>query len=333
LWSGAADALNAFVDATGIPFYSTPQGRGAIADDHPYHYEEARSTAFREADVVLVVGTRLNWIFGSGLPPRFSPTATFIQIDIDPTTLDAASRVDTAIVADVQVALQQLVGAVSGSDMVARFEPWRSALEAKAVASRTKRATTADPDQVPIHPTRLCTELRDLLPRDAMLVVDGQEILNYARQSIPTYLPGHLMNSGPFGIMGVGVPFGVGVKAAKPDQLVVVLSGDGAFGMNGMELYTAVRHDLPILVVLSVNGGWSADPDRSKPGRDLGYPRYDRIAEMLGCHGEFVDQPDGIRPALERAISAVSAGRSALVDVVTDWAATADTVKFTKYMT
>ncbi len=151
-------------------------------------------------------------------------------------------------------------------------------------------------DQVPIHPLRLCKEIRDFIDRDAILAVDGQEILNYARQSIPSYSPAHRLNSGPFGTMGVGLPFGIGAKAACPDRQVVVLHGDGSFGLNAMELDTAVRHKLPILVVISLNGGWTGDPKKVKPGRDLGYTRFDLVAQALGCHGEFVEAPGEFAP-------------------------------------
>ncbi len=157
--------------------------------------------------------------------------------------------------------------------------------------------------------------------------------MNYARQSIPSFSPGHRLNSGAFGTMGVGMPFGVGAKIAKPDSQVVVLHGDGSFGLNAMEFDTAIRHDAPVLVVISLNGGWTADPDKAKPGRDLGYTRYDRIAEALGGHGELVEHPSDIRPALERAASAVADGRPALVNVVTEWTARATTAPFTVYST
>jgi thiamine pyrophosphate-dependent acetolactate synthase large subunit-like protein len=133
--------------------------------------------------------------------------------------------------------------------------------------------------------------------------------------------------------MGVGMPFGLGAKAACPDKPVIVLHGDGSFGMNAMEFDTAVRHKLPILTVISLNGGWTGDPDKERPGRDLGYTRFDKIAEALGGHGEYVEEPGEIRPALERAMAAVNAGQPALVNVVTDWRARATTVAFTKYVT
>jgi Thiamine pyrophosphate enzyme, C-terminal TPP binding domain len=110
-----------------------------------------------------------------------------------------------------------------------------------------------------------------------------------------THTPGHRLNSGPFGTMGVGLPFALGAKLAKPDKQVVCLHGDGSFGLNAMELDTAVRHKLPVLVVISLNGGWTADPKREKPGRDLGYTRYKKMAEALGCYGDYVDKAEDIR--------------------------------------
>ena len=185
-------------------------------------------------------------------------------------------------------------------------------------------------DEVPIHPLRLCKEVRDFLDRDAVLVVDGQEILNFGRQSIPTFTPGHRLNSGPWGTMGVGLPFGLGAKVAKPDKQVLVLHGDGSFGLNAMELDTAVRHNIPVVCVVSLNGGWTADPNGTKPGRNLGYTRYDKMAEGLGCYAEYVEKPDEIRPALERAFAS---GRPALVNVKTDYRARATTSKFSVYST
>ena len=140
--------------------------------------------------------------------------------------------------------------------------------------------------------------------------------------------PRHRINSGTFGIMGVGMPFGVGAKAARPDRQVVVLHGDGSFGLNGLELDTAVRHKIPVLVVISLNGGWTGDAKREKPGRELGYTRFDQMAVALGCHGEYVEKPEDIRPALERAQRAVDAGKPAVVNVVTDFRARATTVRF-----
>jgi thiamine pyrophosphate-dependent acetolactate synthase large subunit-like protein len=130
--------------------------------------------------------------------------------------------------------------------------------------------------------------------------------------------------------MGVGIPFGLGVKVAHPDKQVLVLQGDGSFGMNGMELDTAARHNINIVCVVSLNGGWSSDTPltypkgEKRPGRDLGYTRYDKTAESLGCHGEYVEEPAQIRPALERAFAS---GKPALVNVKTDARARAGGVR------
>ena len=137
-------------------------------------------------------------------------------------------------------------------------------------------------------------------------------------------------NKGALAILKVDGPEN---KAACPDKEVVVLHGDGSFGMNAMELDTADRHGLPVLVIISLNGGWTADPNQEKVGRNLRYTRYDKIAEELGCHGEFVQKPEDIRPALDRARKAVESGRSAVVNVETDWAALAKTLDFTAYRT
>jgi len=129
------------------------------------------------------------------------------------------------------------------------------------------------------------------------------------------------------------MPLGVGAKVACPDKPVVVLHGDGSFGLNAMEFDTAVRHNLPMLVVISLNGGWTGTLKKGAPGRDLGYTRFDKMAEALGGYGEFVEEADQIRPALERAMEAVRSGRPALVNVVTDWSVCATTAAFTTYMT
>lgn len=333
LWSEASAVLQAFVEATGIPFYTTPQGRGVIPEDHEYFFAMARSQAFREADFVLVVGTRLNYVFGQGRPPRFAADATFARIEIDAPELMSTEQVDIPLLGDARAVLEQLTTAAKFRIAPKAFAAWRETLgdieTRKSLESEKKIAT----DQVPIHPLRLCKEVRDFLDRDTILCVDGQEILNFGRQTIPSYRPGHRLNSGPFGMMGVGLPFALGAKAAKPDHKVLCLHGDGSFGLNAMEVDTAVRHKLPLLIVISLNGGWTGDPEGWKPGRDLGYTRFDKMFEAIGCHGEYVERPQDIRPALERGAKAVARGQTAIVNVVTDHRATATMVAFTKFRT
>ena len=132
--------------------------------------------------------------------------------------------------------------------------------------------------------------------------------------------------------MGVGLPIGLGVKVAQPDKQVLVLHGDGSFGLNAMELDTAARHKINVVCVVSLNGGWTADTQGglAKPGRNLGFTRYDKMAEALGCHGEYVEEPNQVRPALERAFAS---GKPALINVKTNHRAAATTAKFSAYMT
>jgi thiamine pyrophosphate-dependent acetolactate synthase large subunit-like protein len=327
LWSHAWAEMQAFVEKAAIPFYTTPQGRGVVPDDHPYSYLTMRNDAFREADLIIILGTRTNYVIGHALPPRFSADAKVARIDIDPEEMgNSARNIDLPIVGDCKSVLQQLLEAVDGKT-ADRFQPWRQKL-ADGEAKKRLRAGGNYPTDGDIHPLRLCEEIKNFMQRDAILSVDGQEILNFGRQSIPTFVPGHRLNSGPFGTMGVGLPFAVGAKAAKPSAQVICLHGDGSFGQNAMELDTAVRHKLPLLCVISLNGGWTADPERDKPGRDLGYTRYDKMAEALGCYAEYVEEPEGIRPALDRASRKVEEGMVGFVNVKTDYRARATTVRF-----
>jgi len=334
LWSQAWDELRQFVETAGIPFYTTPQGRGVIPEDHPLCFLTVRSAAFREADLIVIVGTRMNYMISHGAAPRFNGSATIARIDIDAEEINTSPRLlDIGIVGDAKAVLRQLNAALDGHVTVDSFKSWRDRLAEEAAQKREQPSGNSLSDEVPIHPLRLCEEVKNFIDRDAILVVDGQEILNYGRQSIPTYTPGHRLNSGPFGTMGVGLPFGLGAKIAKPDAQVIVLHGDGSFGLNAMEIDTAVRHGIAVLVVISLNGGWTADPDQVKPGRNLGYTRFDLMAEALGCYGEYVEAPQDIRPALQRAQAKVDEGMVAVVNVKTDYAARAGTQAFAQYST
>jgi thiamine pyrophosphate-dependent acetolactate synthase large subunit-like protein len=333
LWSQASKQLQDFIETTGIPFYTTPQGRGVIPEDHEGFFGHSRSKALKEADLIIFIGTRLNFVFGYGKPPRISASTQLVRIDNDPQELAGQSHVHLKIFSDAKEALVQINSLVKKDDLFKKYASWRDALRAEDEARSKKFELQISNDAMPIHPLRLCKEIRDFIQRDTILVVDGQEILNYGRQTIPSFLPAHRLNSGPFGTMGVGLPFGVGAKAAMPQKQVVVLHGDGSFGLNAMEVDTAIRHQLPILIIISLNGGWTADPQQNKPGRNLGYTRFDKMVEVLGGYGEYVEKPEDIRPALERASVEVSKGRVALVNVVTDWKARAATAAFTTYQT
>ena len=334
LWSDASSELQEFVEKTQIPFYTTPQGRGVIPEDNPLSFMTVRSAAFREADLIMIIGTRMNYIIGHAAPPRFNAEAKIVRIDIDEDEVSTSPRsVDIGIVGDARAVLEQINEKLNEKAEKFSYESWIKRLGDEEASKRSKPGGNAISDSEPIHPLRLCEEVKNFMDRDAILVVDGQEILNYGRQSMPTFSPGHRLNSGPFGTMGVGLPFGLGAKVAKPQKQVIVVHGDGSFGLNAMELDTAVRHGINVLVIISLNGGWTADPDGTKPGRDLGYTRYDKMAESLGCYSEYIEKPEEIKGALERAQEKVNEGMVALVNIKTDHTARAGTQNFSQYST
>ena len=314
-WSQAYDELRQFVERTGIPFYTSPMSRGLLPDDHEMSFPAARSGAFRQADVVLVVGSRFNWMMTFG--NRIAPTSKIIQIDIYGAELGHNRSIEIGIEGDAKAVLKQMIDEVGRSGFESKAESkWIETLRQADLDRRERVAPLENSEQRPIHPLRLCKELRDVMDRDAIIAVDGNEILHYGRQSVPTYFPGHRLNSGPSGCMGVGLPYAIGAKIAKPEKQVVALHGDGSLGMNIQDFDTAVRHNLPIVIVVSNNEGWTARVEGiRKPGRELGFTRFDKVAEALGGYGEFVEDPNDIRPALERAFDA---GVPAIVNVRTD---------------
>lgn len=316
LRSRASEELEGFLAANGLPLFTTPLGRGVVPEDHPLCLLAARSTAFREADCLLVIGTRVNYMLNYLGSPIFNADARLIQVDVDPQELGHNHRADVAIAGDAKMVLKQLTSEAKGKLRADQYAPWVEQLRELHQSAVDKHRQLRESNDVPIHPLRLCHELQELLPREAILVVDGHEILGFARQSIPSYMPGHRLNPGAYGTMGVGVPFGIGAAVAKPDHPVVVLTGDGAFGYHAMELDTATRHRLGIVVVISNNGGWTAT--RGKPGYSLGFTDYHRLADVFGTWGVKVEQPAGIRSALRQAVEFARAEKKpAIVNVIT----------------
>src|SRR4026208_1964246 len=204
IWSRAWDEMQQFVERAGIPFYTTPQGRGVVPDDHALAFLTMRSTAFRDADLILVLGTRMNYIISHAAPPRFNAAAKIARIDIDPAEISPAARkVDIGIVGDCKMVLAQVLAGLKGRVDPDRYKDWRGTL------ARGAREKQGAPSKIPeggeIHPLTLCDEITKFMKRDAILVVDGQEILNFGRQSMPTFAPGHRLTSGPVGPLGGGL--------------------------------------------------------------------------------------------------------------------------------
>jgi thiamine pyrophosphate-dependent acetolactate synthase large subunit-like protein len=318
IWSGAGDALAEFIDRAGVPFFTTPQGRGVVTEDHDLALLGARTMAFREADFVLSVGTRSNFIIGYLKPPRWSDHLVVAMINPDEAEIAKTSPA-LAVPCDARATLEALNARLGERPLdKARFAPWIAQLRDKDAAACDKLAAMATNDASPIHPMRLMCEIANVLDHDAVLVEDGHDTLGFCRHSLKSHVPGHRINPGTMGNVGMGVPFAIGAKAARPEAQVVLVSGDSAFGWNGIEFDTACRHDLPIVCVIVNNAGITArpeDPAGMMPGQDLGTPDYQMVAEAFGGHGERVEKVEDIAPALRRALGS---GKPAIVNVIVD---------------
>jgi acetolactate synthase-1/2/3 large subunit len=322
LWSRAHRELLQFIETSNIPSVPTPLARGCVPDDHPFSCFISRSSAMSQSDVILFIGARLNFILSYGRPPRFNPKAYTIQVDLAAEEIGRNRPIDLGIVGDAKSVLIQL------QEEWLRLKPaaknsWAAELKELEEKKKDKWMIWAKSPEKPINPIRLCHEIKQFLNREAIVTVDGGEILDFARNIIPSYTHGTRMNPGVMGLLGVGIPYAIGAKLAHPDRQVLCVCGDGAFGFNGMEMDTAARHDAPIVVVVSNNACWAvcSNAQRGTFGENrafgslLSCTRYDLIAEALDCYGETVEEPEQIRPALKRAFSAQ---KPAVLNVITD---------------
>ena len=329
-WSEPTQQLTGLVETLGMPYLPSPMGRGFIPDDHPMNFNAARSTLMQGADVILVVGARLNWMFDFGR--RFAPDTKIIHIDIEPEEIGLNRKVDVGIVGDAGQALGQILAELEGrTDGVrdrAEEGPWLTTLREKAASNAASIQPLMESDAAPIKTYRLLTEVRNVFPRETIYSVDGQITLATGRQILPSNTPASRLNSGTNGCMGVGVPFAIGAKLARPDAPVVSVNGDCAFGFNSMEMETAVRHSLPVVFIVNNNSGIVGGNLESMMGLPEDYGervaryvqdiRYDKMMEAFGGHTEHVTEPDDIRPALERAYAASQEGTPSCVNVITD---------------
>jgi thiamine pyrophosphate-dependent acetolactate synthase large subunit-like protein len=339
-WSEPVDELRKLVESLGMPFLPSPMGRGFIPDDHPLNMNAARNAVMSNCDVALIIGARMNWMFDAGrrsgsrgaTQPPFPHDAKVIQIDIEPAEIGTNREANVGIVGDAKIVLQQLLaeldGKTKGIPERAAEGPWLASLRQEARKNSLAVESVMNSDAKPIHTHRLLREVRDVFPRETIYSVDGATTLNAGRQVLPSYTPGSRINSGSNGCMGVGVPFAIGAKLARPNVPVVSVNGDCAFGFNGMEVGTAANYKLPIVFIVNNNSGivGSSFQDRMQtaPGfhdyistYDPSF-RYDFIGAAFGAHTENVTEPSDIRPALLRAYAASKRGKVAVVHVVSD---------------
>jgi acetolactate synthase-1/2/3 large subunit len=278
-------------------------------------FSRARGTGLKGADLALVVGVPMDFRLGFG--GSFGDETKLIVIGSSRPAADHPREVAAELYGSVAGTLDSLRSA-AGPDRSA----WVNELRA---AENEKRAAEQDDltdDRAPLHPMRIYGELGQLLDRDAVVIGDGGDFVSFAGRVIDTYEPGCWMDPGPYGCLGAGPGAALAAKIAHPDRQVCLLLGDGAFGFAGLEFDTFVRHGIPVVGVMGNNGIWALEKHPmeflygSSVAADL-QPglRYDEVVRALGGHGELVERPDELRPALERAFSS---GQPALVNVLTD---------------
>ncbi len=324
-WADAGEPLQRLVDR-GIPYVTSPMARGVVPDDHPHFANAARSAALAGADAILMVGGRFNWIFGFGRPPRYREDVRIAQIDIEAEEMVSAADVELGVVADAAVAVAKLCEALDGRTLATTATSWLADLRSQRERNEAEIAKVSSLDSVPINPYRLVRDVRDTLGRDATLSVDGETIMGICRVLLPSYGARTRLNAGTTGCMGTGLPYAIGAKLARPDRPSVAVLGDYAFGAAAMEVETAARIGAsPVFVVANNEGiaGHLLQDHMLPPGSpriaSLLPARYEKMVEMVDGHAEFVERPEEIRTALERALGA---DRVAIVHVRVDPKAT-----------
>jgi acetolactate synthase-1/2/3 large subunit len=308
-WAHAERELRALVEDAELPLTVNGMARGMLPPSHPMFFSRARSRALREADVVLVLGARLDFRLNFGQPPVFGETTRIIQVDVD----------RAPITGSLKAAIAELASGLRGRpDRTA----WIDSLRETETAGRRRDEAMLGSDTSPVHPARLIAEVDRFADPDAIIVGDGGDFVSFAGRLIERREPGLWIDPGPFGCLGSGPGYAMAAKLARPERQVILLSGDGAFGFSAMEFDTMVRHGIHVVCVVGNNGIWALEKHPmlnmlgASVAADLGSrTRYDKVVESLGGYGEMVDRPDEIRPALERAFRS---GLPACINVICD---------------
>lgn len=327
--SGGAQQAIDFVRALDIPAYMNGASRGMLPQDDPHHFDRTRSDAFKNADVILIVGTPFDFRMGYG--KRISKDATLVQIDQSYATVGKNRDISLGLAGDPGAILAAVAQAASGRiDGGARKERqnWMAQLRDIEATKLEKLMPMFTTDQNPIHPYRLAYEINEFLGEDTIYVGDGGDIVTISAQAVRPRNPGQWMDPGALGSLGVGTGFSMAAKLAHPDKEVVCLYGDGAFGMTSFDMETAQRFGAPYLAVIGNNSAMNQirygqlakyGQDRGDIGNKLGDVPFSKFGEMIGGYGEEVTEAKEIQPALQRAREAIAkTGKCAVVNVWVD---------------
>jgi acetolactate synthase-1/2/3 large subunit len=317
-WSQASDALTSFIEETRLPSFCNGMGRGQIRADNPQFFNRVRKEAMQQCDVFVLAGSTLDFRlrFGRSIPE----TAKIIQLDMDNTLIGQNRSPAAAIVGNLAAAFETMSQLMKDESIQLDFTSWRDELRSRESELEEGFSASINSDESPVDPLRMAREIRDFIDEDTILIGDGGDIVAQASKVIPVYKENCWMDPGPLGTLGVGMPFALAAKASFPNKQVMIIYGDGSFGLNGFEFDTAIRFGLPIIGILGNDAAWGQmlRPQIAIYGKDrtvathLTYTRYDKIVEAMGGHGEYCERPEEIRPALERA---VASGKPALINV------------------
>jgi len=313
-----AEPLAALVEKTAVPLFTLNMARGLVPDSHPACFGNAMtftigaaSVGMPNADVMLLLGTRVSMFLNFGRPPQMHPDCRVIQVDIDPTEIGRNRDVALGIHGDAGSFCVRALEILERKPKPFSTGPWVQTLKDDLPRIRADQEPFLE-DQRPVcHPLRLCAEVDRFLGDEGILIADGGDTQAWMPMIRRFNREGGYMDTGLFGCLGVGIPFGIAAKALRPGETVVVFNGDGSMGFNMMEFDTAVRHRLPIIIVVNNDLAWGMIKHGNEltfgrdnqQGSELGLVRYDRIAEAMGGYGELVRDPAGIAGALQRAQS------------------------------
>jgi acetolactate synthase-1/2/3 large subunit len=317
-WGHGEEALVQLAQTLRVPVFLNGLARGCLAADHELFFSRARSQALKGADVAIVIGVPMDFRLGFG--GAFGEETEIIVVD----SAEPERSHPRVVAAECYGAIGATLAGIAAAagDGALASERWVSELRATESERREAEQAELQDDRAPLHPMRLYAELAQALDRDAIVIGDGGDFVSYAGRMVDSYEPGCWLDPGPFGCLGTGPGYALAAKLARPDRQVVLLLGDGAFGFAGLEFDTLVRHGVNVVALMGNNGIWGLEKHPMeflygysvaadlRPGT-----RYDSVVQALGGHGELVERPADVRPALERAFAA---GAPALVNVLTD---------------
>jgi 2-hydroxyacyl-CoA lyase 1 len=311
-WSRGEDEVRAFIERTQVPFVRSPMGKGVMPDDHPLSAGAARTLALQQADVIFLMGARLNWIFHFGLPPRYAKDVKVIQLDIAPEEIGHNKPTEVALVGDGKAIMAQVNKALANRQWFhPKDTPWRQALTKKAAENAATIKPQIDDDQGPAGYYRALRDVAAWMPKNAILSAEGAGTMDIGLTQLPSSNARSVLNAGTYGTMGVGLGQAIAAAVSDPSRPVVHLSGDSAIGFSGMEMETLVRYNLPVKIVVLNNGGIGPGmpeiPENPmfnlKPNALIYGARYDKVMEAFGGKGLFVKEPKDIRKALDEAMA------------------------------